>query len=405
MPMHSIKPPEPNLAPETMLARAREMRAMLRAQQAECERAGRILPATHEVFVKAGFYRMMQPRRFGGYEVDIPTYHRTMIEIARGCPSSGWVLTLTAGHPIILARFGERAQIEAYGDDGDFRAPATGAPAFVQRVEGGYKVKGFWDYASGCDVGTHFIGPGILPGSQGEPPQMILMLLHPREYTIVDNWQTWGMSGTGSKRILVEKEIFVPEHRATRGGLTDEVPAHEGVAGLENPLYHGRLAAFLVGEATAVVVGTARGAIDIYEESVGKKPTYFPPFVLRAESPEYQAYLGRAHALVETAEAALLKFAEDYTNLCAAWMRDEAAFGGREERALVIRLQQCVNMCWEAVDMLFSTSGTSNGQNNSMLGRYYRDLAMMRTHIVLQHARTAANFGAIRFGQPPRSAL
>jgi 3-hydroxy-9,10-secoandrosta-1,3,5(10)-triene-9,17-dione monooxygenase len=405
MNIRSIKPPEPDLTPAAMLTRAQEMRQMLREQQAECERAGRILPATHEAFVNAGFYRMMQPRRFGGYEVDVPNYHRTMIEIARGCPSSGWVVTLTAGHPIILARFGERAQIEAYGADGDFRAPATGAPAVVHRVEGGYQVKGFWDYASGCDVGTHFIGPGVVQGVQGEAPQLILMLLHPHEYTIVDNWQTWGMSGTGSKRILVEKEIFVPEHRTTKGGLTDEVPPHEGIAGLENPLYHARLAAFLVGEATAVVVGTARGALDVYEESVGKKRTYFPPFMLRAESLEYQAYLGRAHALVETAEAALLKFAEDYTNLCAAWKRDQTAFGGREERALVIRLQQCVNMCWEAVDLLFATSGTSNGQRDSMLGRYYRDLAMMRTHIVLQHARTTTNFGAIRFGQPPRGPL
>ncbi len=70
-----------------------------------------------------------------------------------------------------------------------------------------------------------------------------------------------------------------------------------------------------------------------------------------------------------------------------------------------LRLQQCVNLCWEAVDLLFTTSGTSSGRVDSMLGRYYRDLAVMRTHIVLQHARTAVNFGAIRFGQPPSSAL
>ena len=86
-------------------------------------------------------------------------------------------------------------------------------------MDGGYKVKGFWDYASGCDVGTHFIGPGILPGAHGAPPQQMLLLLKPSEYTIVDNWQTFGMQGTGSRRIVVEKEIIVPEYRTTRGGL------------------------------------------------------------------------------------------------------------------------------------------------------------------------------------------
>jgi 3-hydroxy-9,10-secoandrosta-1,3,5(10)-triene-9,17-dione monooxygenase len=402
MNLRSIQPPEPNLTPEAMIARAREMVPMLRAQQAECERAGRILPATHQQFVEAGFYRIVQPRRFGGYECDVPTFHRVMIEIARGCPSSGWVLALTAGHPIILARFGERAQLEAYGKDGDFRAPAAGAPTTVERVDGGYRVKGFWDYASGCDVGTHFIGPGIVPGA---PAQQILLLLKPGEYTIVDNWQMFAMQGTGSKRILIEKEIMVPEDRTTRGGLTDEVPAQRGVAGLENPLYHGRLAAFLVGEATAVIVGTARGALDMYEDLGAKKPTYFPPFVRRSENYEHQEHLGRAHALVDTAEAALLKFSDDYTNLCAAWMREEAKFGGTEERALIARLQQCVQMCWEAVELLFTSGGTSGGRHDSMLGRYFRDLAVMRTHVVLQHSRTAANLGALRFGQPPRTPL
>jgi len=405
MNLRSIQPPEPNLTPEAMIARAREMIPMLRDQQAECERAGRILPTTQEQFVKAGFYRIVQPRRFGGYEFDVPTFHRVMIEIARGCPSSGWVLALTAGHPLILARFRERAQIEAYGDDGEFRAPAAGAPANVRRDGDGYRVKGFWDYASGCDVGTHFIGPGLIPGAQGEPVQQILLLLKPSEYTIVDNWQMFAMQGTGSKRIFIEKEIFIPEYRTTPGSVIDEVPVHRTVAGLENPLYHGRLAAFLVGEATAVIVGTARGAIDMYEELGAKKPTYFPPFSPRSQNYEHQEILGRAHALVDTAEAALLKFSDDYTHLCAVWMRDAAKFGGTEERAFIARLQQCVNMCWEAVDLLFTSSGTSNGRLDSMLGRYFRDLAVMRTHVVLQHARTAANLGALRFGQPPKTPL
>lgn len=403
MPTHSIKVPEPNLTPEAMIARAREMRSMLRAQQAECERAGRILPATNDAFVRAGFYRIMQPRRFGGYEFEVATFHRVMIEIARGCPSSGWVLALTAGHPLILARFDEKAQIEAYGTDGEFRAPASGAAAVIQRADGGYKVKGFWDYASGCDVGTHFLGPGIIPVARSEPPLQRMLLLNPSDYTIVDNWQMFAMQGTGSKRIFVEKEIFIPDYRVATGGLRDAARSDLLVAGLENPLYHAPVASFLVGEATAVIVGTARGAIDIYEEVTANKTTYFPPFVPRSQNYEHQEYLGRAHALVETAEAALLKYSEDYTRLCEARMHDESVLGDLDETALIARLQQCVNMCWEAVDVLFTSSGTSNGRVDSMLGRYFRDLAMMRTHVVLQHARTAANLGAIRFGQLPRT--
>ncbi len=276
MPTHSIEAPEPALSPEAMIARAREMRPVLRERQLECERAGRILPATHKQFVEAGFYRIVQPRRFGGYESDLPTFHRVMIEIARGCPSSGWVLALTAGHPLILARFDERAQLEAYGADGEFRAPASGAPVLIHPASGGYTVKGFWDYASGCDVGTHFIGPAILR-APGEPAHHVLLLLYPRDYQIVDNWQVFAMQGTGSKRIAIENEIFVPDYRTAQGGLGQDPPAQSSrIEGVENPLYHGRITSFLIGEAAAVVVGTARGAIDIYEEILAIKPTSFP---------------------------------------------------------------------------------------------------------------------------------
>jgi 3-hydroxy-9,10-secoandrosta-1,3,5(10)-triene-9,17-dione monooxygenase len=401
----SIKIPEPNLSAEAMIARARAMVPMLREQQAECERAGRILRATHEQFVEAGFYRIVQPRRFGGYEFDVPTFLRVMIEIARGCPSSGWVLALTAGHPLIMARFDERAQLEVYGVDGEFRAPATAAPAWVVPEGDGFKVKGLWDYASGCDVATHFIAPGIMARAQGEPPQFLMFVLEPKDYQIVDNWDVFAMKGTGSKRITVDKEVYVPGYRAVMGGLATDFTVGAPIQGLENPIYHGRIFPFLTGEATAVAVGIARGAIDVYEEILAKKPIGFPPFTPRGHNYEFQEYIGRAHALVDTAEAALLKFGEDYTQLCASRMRDATSFSDEAQRGLVLRLQQCLNLCWEAVDLLFITSGTSNGRVDSILGRYFRDLAMIRTHTVFQQFRTAANFGALRFGQPARSPL
>ena len=65
----------------------------------------------------------LQPRRFGGYEFGLRDFVRVMSEISRGCPSSGWVLALTAGHPHLLAHFSEQAQAELYGENGDVRVP------------------------------------------------------------------------------------------------------------------------------------------------------------------------------------------------------------------------------------------------------------------------------------------
>src|SRR3954454_24058772 len=108
-----IPVPEPDLSPSDVIRRASDMIPVLRQSQAECESLGRMPQATNDEFVSAGFYRILQPRRCGGCEFGLPTFARAMIEVARGCPSSGWVLALTAGHAIMLSSFfSDEAQID-----------------------------------------------------------------------------------------------------------------------------------------------------------------------------------------------------------------------------------------------------------------------------------------------------
>ena len=118
----NLPPPEPGLTPETLIERARSLRDELRERQALTERLTHVSAEMHEAFLRAGFYRMVQPRRFGGYQFSLRTFDQVIIEIARGCPSTGWQLSLASGHAIVIGgRFGEQAQAEIFGPDGDFR--------------------------------------------------------------------------------------------------------------------------------------------------------------------------------------------------------------------------------------------------------------------------------------------
>ena len=102
---------------------------VLRERQEECERIGRLPDETSRDFIEAGFYRILQPRRFGGYEFDLPTFTRVAIALARGCPASGWTYTLTAGHAHMLAAlWSEEGQIDIYGADGEVRMPGRFRP-------------------------------------------------------------------------------------------------------------------------------------------------------------------------------------------------------------------------------------------------------------------------------------
>ena len=80
-----IAPPEPDLTPQDMFARASKMVPTLRARQLECETSGNVPQDINNELIRAGFYRIVQPRRFGGYEFDIPTFYKVMMEISRGC--------------------------------------------------------------------------------------------------------------------------------------------------------------------------------------------------------------------------------------------------------------------------------------------------------------------------------
>ena len=406
-PSKDIPPPEPDLTPSEIIRRAEAMRPMLRERQNACEAAGQVSEDTNAQFIAAGFYRILQPRCFGGYEFDLPTFLKVMIAISRGCSDSGWVLALTAGHAFLMASFPEAGQREAFGDKGEFRAPSVAIPgAFAVPVDGGYRVKGAWDYTSGCHLATHFIGSSVIKKDGAIPDLGAFILFDRDQYRIEDNWHVIGMQGTSSRRVIVD-EIFVPAHRVllVYDATGQYIHPRPGSLLHANPLYRGRITSLLVSEIGAVAVGIGRGALDIYEDILRNKKTSFAPFHARSQELEYQRHFGEAQSLVDTAEAALLKMASDYRECARRDAEEGIPFSDEDDRRFLQIEQQVIRLCWEAVDLMFRTSGTSAAAKTAPLGRYFRNLAVIRTHITMQSDHTAGNTGRLHFGLAPLSRL
>ena len=396
-----VRAPEPDLTPAEMLERAIALRPLLRSRQADCEALGRVPDDVNAELIRQGFYRIVQPRRFGGYEFDVPTFYKVMMEVARGCTETGWVLALTAGHPILIAGFDPEGQAEVYGPKGEFRCPASfSPPGTAVAVDGGYRISGGWVSASGCDHGTHFMGMAQVQDEAREgPPTAIQMIFDHSQFTIEDDWHVMGMRGTGSKKVVV-KDVFVPERLTqpamslNRGAEAVNRPRHYA-----NPMYAGRIGPFLIGEAVAVTVGAARGALDFYEAILLTKKSQFPPFQERAKDPEFQRYYGQALALISTAEAALIRAGEEFMD----YTREEAAGGApfddeREQRLTLIK-QQCQRLAWEAVELIYRTAGTSaSAKDGQPIGRVFRNLAVINTHPALQLDRFGLIAARTRLG-------
>jgi len=368
--------PEPGLTRRSMIARAEAMREALIERQAETERLTYYPLATHQEFLKAGFYRVLQPRRFGGYEFDPATFFKVVIELSRGCPSTGWCYCLASAH-ILQATgvFDEPALAEIIGADGEFRAASFGFEVgIIEPADGGYRVTGKWPYASGAPYATQYIGHTRL---DGEP---VAFALPRSEWRLCDDWgDAMGLKGSGSMSVQSDGG-FIPKTHLIRGtlmqGRTDRAPR---VA--DNPMYIGQMGAIGSAELAAVAVGAAKGALDEYERIITTRTATMQPQTLRVDLPDYQRYWGAASAKIAAAEAILMRFAAEYIEVCAANAAGERAFTVEDDMRLVLSVQEAGRLAFGAVEgILFRTGGSSAARDGQRLQRYFRDLCTYWSH-------------------------
>ncbi len=395
--------PEPNLTPEEMIQRAAALQSRLRAEQDATERRGVHSEEIHREFQKAGFYRCLQPRRFGGYEFDLKTYYRIGIEISRGDPSVGWCLIVGAGHALMIGSyFSEEAQAEAFGPTGDFSAPSVAAPTGTATpVDGGWLIKGKWGYASGAPYATHFM-PSVLI-QDGGPPRAGVALIPRSEWKMLDDWGAiLGMRGSGSNSIEVPA-ARVPKNHVIELDMLNVDVSHGTPGGrlYGNPMYVGRCLSFFRAELDAILVGTGYAALDEYEQIIRTKKTLYPPMQLRYLHADFQRNLGLAMGMLAAAKRIVLSAADVYMEYTRRGFEGGKAFTLEEDLELVASLQHAGRMSWEAIELLARTSSSSAAKDGERMQRYYRDASIYRSHLSSQFDMLAQRLGMIHLGLDP----
>ncbi len=380
--MTAVSPPEPRLTPDELIARAVALRPRLIEEQAECEERTYYSRELHQEFVNAGFYRLYVPRRYGGYEFDVPTYGRLLVEIARGCANTAWCMGLAAAHALQVASWWEEAaQAEIFGD-GDFRAAAVAAPIGpATPLEGGYELNGKVSYCSGIPYSTHYMGQAVLPGeNEHGMPRMLLFVAPESDWTMLDDWgDLLGMKGSGSQSITFDA-ARIPAHWGIEDALMVDFDVSEGTPGLRlhgNPMYGGRALGCFTITLAAIMVGAAYNALDEYESMLETKLTPLPPMIPRKLDPDYQRYFGRAWTKIATAEAALQNVAEQHMELCRRFVEQGVPYSYADDHRIGCIAREVMLQCWETVQSdLFRTAGSSAGAKGQRLERIYRDMSI-----------------------------
>ena len=370
-------------------AKAEELLPKLRERAARCEELRRLPEETLRDFHDAQLFRIHQPRRVGGAELEFAAVVTFGALLARACASSSWNWVNFAAHHMMLGMFAPQAQDEIWGKSAD----ALIASSFVfpagkaRKVEDGYLISGRWPFSSGVDPSDWNMLAGLARLDDHLPPEQRIFLLHRSQYEVIDNWFAGGLRGTGSKDVEVQEQ-FVPEHRTlavadTKGGPTPGSAVNPGA------LYQMPVFALFPYMLSGVALGIAEGLIDEYKPGAGRMTG-----ARVAEIQSTQIRIGEASAYARASRLVQETNCREAEGLISSSRIPDARTKAR------YRLEGAYAVEWavRAVDVMFGLYGAGGLYESAHAPRAFRDAHAVKQHFSFNTDIAGTTYGRVALG-------
>ena len=392
--MHQVKAGTDSIETDlarSLLARAREMVPRLARRASDAEHSRSIPAETIADFKQAGLFRVIQPKRYGGYELDPGVFFDIQMTLAEGCMSSGWVYGVVAVHNWQLALFDARAQEDVWANDSSVLIASSYMPqGQVERVDGGFRFSGRWGFSSGVDHANWLFLGGMLSSKSGVPDYRTFLV--PRsDARINDNWHTVGLKGTGSKEVVIEG-AFVPEYRTHRAidGFAGTSP---GLSANPAALYRLPFGQIFVRAVSSASIGALQGALSTFRE-YGSKRVSVNDMGRTAEDPAAELAAADAALAIDDMKLAL------HRNFAAmmATMRRGEALDVNDRIHYRYQSAAVAGRCAEHIDRLFHACGGQGIYTDNPIGRFFVDIHAARLHYANNPDKFGRNYGGVLLG-------
>jgi 3-hydroxy-9,10-secoandrosta-1,3,5(10)-triene-9,17-dione monooxygenase len=372
----------------------RELLPVLRERAQETEDRRQLSAETVKSLAETGFFRLLQPTRFGGFEADPLTFLSCVRDLGGACGSTGWVASVVGVHNWQLALFPDQAQQDVWGDDPGTRMSSSYAPTGkITPVDGGYRVSGRWSFSSGSEHATWVLLGGIVPpGEDGAAADFRTFLLPGSDYTVEDVWQTIGLRGTGSNDIVVD-DVFVPAYRSLSFGDTARCVC-PGQEQNPAPLYKIPYGSIFTYAITTPIIGMAFGAYDAHVGYMRERVRAAYAGVRAAEDPYSQVRVARAASDLDSAWLALEADMRELMELATAGQKLPMRLRLRVRRDQVRGTELAI----QAIDRLFENSGGRAIYTTHPIQRFWRDAHCGRVHAINDPERALSMYGRGEFG-------
>lgn len=386
---------EPPAAAE-LIERARAMIPTLKERAKRCVAEGKVPDETIAEMQAAGFFRILQPARWGGYEMHPNTFFDVQKLLAEGCMSTGWVFGVVGCHPYELALFDDRAQQEVWGEDDSALASSSYQPVGkVEHADGGFYLTGRWGFSSGSEHCQWVLLGALVPSKEpGGPPDMRTFLLPRSDYRIERNWDVFGLQGTGSQDIVVER-AFVPEYRTHRAvdGFNCLNPGQKENDGI---LYTLPWSQIFVRSVSSAALGGARAGIEAALAIAADRVSTNTGKASRTD-PILHAAIARASAQVGEMELTLRATFDDLMGYAGRG----AAIPLEKRAAYRYQSSTVVRRCAELIGDILPLLGGRAIYMSSPIVQPWLDLNAARAHVANDPNNWTADMIGGLMGQPP----
>lgn len=375
------------------LRRASDLVPFLREQAPAIEKARQLTPEVEAALHRTGLLRYLQPKSWGGMELDFVAWSDIPEMLGRGDAATAWNVANLASHHRTLALFSEQAQRDVWDDNPDALIAAGIAypQGRAKRVDGGLLLSGTWNFCSAVNgAGWTMLAGIVMDGDK--PVDWVQCLLECAQYEIVDDWQTMGMRGTGSSTVKVAG-IFVPQHRVQSMATTLPGHTYAGIEANPNPMYRIPTSAIGGHGLGASIVGAAQGALDSMIAWVKDRSTNTTGASMR-DFQTVQLRVGMAGAKIDAARLMLRAdcIEADATLKAGKAVLLETKLRYKRNAAAAVRLAV------EAVDILHEMAGANGIYDHAPLQRMFRDVRSASAHIHFNTDMQMTQWGNVALG-------
>ena len=381
---------------------ARSLIPTLRSRSSETDALARLPNSTIADLEKTQLFGMLVPKRYDGLQCSLRTFMDVVVELGRGDGSAAWTVALLSASTWMAATLYPKHVVDEIFSGGNFRTAGVLAPRKVKtrRVDGGVLIEeGSWSFNSGVHH-AHWDILGIpVFDEAGQFIDSGSALIQRSQVTLLNDWDTIGLRGSGSTSVAV-KDVFVPNERVALLSKTlreDYASTHLR----DEQLYRLPLIPFLATKLVFPALGMAKAALELFLEKAPHRSIPYTSYEKQDEAAITHLQVGEASAKIDAAELVLRRSVDELEASAASSTRMTV-----EQRARIWRDAGAASrLIWEAVDLLAGASGGSFAYAGDSMNRLWRDVRIAGLHGGICTSTAMELCGRILCGKEPNTAL